>query len=77
MLRLQGTTCPQGATSGPWAGILSVLSLFESQWGILGTKTFPATASSFASVSFAVIAPLQLREGMKSASALLPILPRG
>ena len=62
MLRLQGTKSPQGATSGPWAGILSVLSLFKSQWGILGTKTFPVTASSFASVSFAVIAPLQLRE---------------
>lgn len=30
-------------------------------WGILGTKTFPATAVSLGSVSFAIIAPLQCR----------------
>lgn len=63
MLRLPGTTSPQGATSSlRGSGVLSAIFLFGSRWGILGTKTFPATAVSFAFVSFAIIAPLQFRD---------------
>lgn len=56
--------CPgsQVRSSELQSGVLSAIVLFRSQWGILGTKTFPATAVSLASVSFAIIARLQFRD---------------
>lgn len=67
MLKLQALLSPQGTMSGLpgfglLAGVLAAIFLFRSRWGVLGTKTFPATAVPCAPVSFAVIAPLQLKE---------------
>lgn len=80
MLRLQAPLLPRGCvgSSGLRAGVPAAILLFRSHWGIFGTKTFPATAVSFALVCFAIIAPLSgQREGGRSASTLVLILLLG